>query len=135
AAVIWIDPVASARSCADSATTRAVYRVRVIAGLVEPEGVVLSQECQTRQGLNRTCQPDVMDVLQRKEIHVAVELVVRGEQIFERLVFVIARVAIAGAEIVFDTKTRCERRIGKRVADAGENGVGEMFEAAAALGQ
>src|SRR5258705_3866680 len=45
AAVVWIDSIAVTRSRADAAATRTVDGIRIVAGVVEPEGVVLGEKC------------------------------------------------------------------------------------------
>src|SRR5262249_26995112 len=105
-AIVRIDSVAGARRRRDAAARRTANVIKAIVRVREPEGVSLERHTELLVRLqlkNRAC---VMDVLQRNEIHVAIELMVRGKEIIERLMLAVAWVAISRGIGVFKSQAR-----------------------------
>src|SRR6267378_8393980 len=59
---------------------------------------------------------NVVNVLQRNEIRVAVKLVVRRKKILERSMLAVRGIAVAGTVGVFEAKPRCAEGLGDGVA-------------------
>src|SRR2546430_16248335 len=62
---------------------------------------------------------NVMKILKRNEIHVAIELVISGEQILERLMFIVARIAVSRAIAVLERDSRCTPGVREGVTSLG----------------
>src|SRR5262249_2467902 len=96
AAVGWIDPVARAGSRGEAAAGHAgdVGKTVVIVG--EPEAMTFDGYGDSRVRFELKDASEVLNVLQRNEIHVAMEFVIRGKQYVERPVLSVVRIAVSG---------------------------------------
>src|SRR3954471_10628539 len=83
---------------------------------------------EPRERLNARCQAHIMNVLQRHQIHVTVEFVVRWEKILECFVLVVVRVAVTGSKVILKPDSRSVSALHPRVAAARINGEGFVFK-------
>src|SRR5262245_24835283 len=99
-AIGGVDSIAGAgpnvRGHGGSATRHAGDVIKIIVSVGEPEAMTFNSDAQAWDGLELKNASEVLDILQREEIHVAVKLVIGGEQVFKSLVLSVCRIAIAG---------------------------------------
>src|SRR5438270_11042653 len=80
AAVPRVDPVTRATGRRQATARRAGDRVEIIVSVSEPEGVADKGKAQTRAWFKREVYPQVLNVLERSQIHRPIELVVRWKE-------------------------------------------------------
>src|ERR1043166_1951954 len=113
--------IAGMNSVAARRAGRAVDHVERIMCICEPEAMSFDGQAQPGMRFDLKDGAHVMDVLEREEIHVAVELVVGREQVVESLMPAVAGVAITSGEIVFQSQARFAPEIRKRVTTLSDN--------------
>src|SRR5260221_9310011 len=83
AAVVGINAVAVSGRRASAAARDASDVVKTVMSVRQPETMPLGGQAQPRMRFDLENPARVLNVLQRDEIHVAIEFVVGGEEVFE----------------------------------------------------
>src|SRR5205823_4779809 len=73
-------------------------------------------QAQPRMWFDLKNAAEVVDVLEREKIHVAVKFVICREQVFESLVLVVFGIAVAGSVVIFESESRGAAQVGESVA-------------------
>src|SRR5882762_9767869 len=103
-AVLGVDAVSSAGSYRGPPARDAADAIETVMRIREPKPVAFESEAHSRVRFELKNSADIMDILQRDEIHVAIKFVIRREEIIERLVFAVARVFVTRTMRVFHAK-------------------------------
>src|SRR5262245_35807028 len=81
AALLRVDAIAFAGRSGEAAATRSRDGIKTVVGIGEPERVAFGHQRQTGQRLDRACDANIVDVLKRDQVHVAIKLVIRWKKI------------------------------------------------------
>jgi hypothetical protein len=126
--VAGVDAVAGARRCGGASASGSSSGVETVVRIRKPETVPFDGQARPRVRLELKNSTKVVHILQRKKIHIAIELVVRRKEIFESFMLAVLGVAVAGAMGVFETEARFGPCIEKCVAALKDDHVGVMIE-------
>src|SRR3977135_2092801 len=83
AAVVGVDAVTVSRGGASAATRHSRHVVKAVMSVRQTQAMPFDGQAQPGMRLDLKNASRVLDVLQRDKIHVAVEFVVGGEEVFE----------------------------------------------------
>src|SRR6185369_1278707 len=127
-AVSGIDAVANTRSWGETASRRAGYGVEIIVGIGEPQGIADQGYAQAGNGLEGEVDSRVLNILERNQIHGAIEFVVGREEVFESFVSVVGRVAVARAVIELESKPGSSPDVRESITGLDDDHEGALIE-------
>src|ERR1051325_9192122 len=93
--VSGIDAISGSRRCGRSSASYAIRPVKAVVRIGEPKSVPFQRQAHARMRFELIDRADIVNVLQGNEIHVAIELVVAGIQVIERLMLTVVWIAVA----------------------------------------
>src|SRR5436305_4189181 len=94
----------------------------------DPEAVAFERDVHARERCELENSPQILDILQREEVHVTVIWVICGKKAFECLMFPIMRIAIAGRMRVLEPKPRFARNVRKCVSTLCDKHPGALIQ-------
>src|SRR5579883_709054 len=90
--------------------------VEIVMGVREPETMPFQGDTKPGKGSQLEDSPNIVNILQRQEIHVAIEFVIRWKQIIKGSVSAVSRVAVTGGIVILQAKPWLGWGIDERVA-------------------
>src|SRR2546430_1913479 len=105
-AVARVHSIARPWCCGRAPASDAAGVVETIVRIGQPKAVTFDRDAQAWMRPELQNASDVMDVLQREEIHITVEPVITRKKIVESLMLAIMRIAVARAVGIFKAQPR-----------------------------